>query len=73
MTEYQIGHVNLLKPGLGEAIRVLLRRLPKAIVLQDAALPSVQPLLVLAQERQVPVWIRPDMPYQALGIIAHVR
>lgn len=73
LRQYQIGHINLLKPGLGEAIRVLLRRLPKAIVLQDDTLPSVQPLLLLAQERQVPVWIRPDMPYQALGIIANVR
>jgi len=72
MAEYAITDLNFIKPGLGEAIRVLLRRLPHRMLVRDPAHSDVAPLLVLAKEKNIPVLTRPEMPYQAVGIIAHV-
>jgi hypothetical protein len=69
LARYRIGQVNYLKPGLGEAIRVLLRRVPERILLRDASLPEVQPFLQLAGEKGVPVDQLTEMPYTAVGII----
>jgi len=73
MDYYGIGHVNYLKPGLGEAIRVLLRRAPERILVQDKQLEAIQPFLVLAEEKNVPIEEIPSMPYKAAGIIQHSK
>ncbi len=72
MASYQLTHSNFLKPSLGEAIRVLLRRVPLKILLQDINNPEIQAFLVLAEEKGVAIEERPDMPYKAAGIIANV-
>ena len=71
MALYQLPHSNFLKPSLGEAIRVLLRRVPLKILVQDKNLPEIAPFLILAQEKGVLIEERPDMPYKAAGIIAN--
>jgi hypothetical protein len=63
---------NLVKPGLGEATRVLLRRRPALLVVRDAADPDVAHALLLAAERGVPVEARPDLPYRAAAVIEAV-
>lgn len=60
---------NLIKPGIGEATRVLLRRLPERLILRDRDAECVQHLLVLAGEKEVPVEEHPAMPFQAVSII----
>ncbi len=35
MQRYGIGDVNLIKPGIGEATRVLLRRVPRLLLLRE--------------------------------------
>ncbi len=72
-SRYGIDNINLIKPGIGEAIRVLLRRVPEQILVRDPSLPEIQPFLVLAEEKGVPIIPRPDMPYQATGLIASVK
>lgn len=58
-----------LKPGIGEASRVMLRRQPQALVVQNPHDPQVAHLLFLAQQRNVTVHHWPHMPYKASAII----
>jgi len=69
MARYGIMDVNLIKPGIGEATRVLLRRVPRLLLLRASGDPDVAHLEVLAAEKQVPVEIDPDLPYHAVSLI----
>lgn len=69
LARYGVNDVNLVKPGIGEATRVLLRRAPRLLVLRDAQAPAVAHLRLLAEEKQVPVEIDPALPYQAVSLI----
>ncbi len=69
MRRYGVADVNLVKPGIGEATRVLLRRVPRLVVLRSMDAPDVAHLAVLAEEKQVPVEIDPDLPYHAVSLI----
>jgi len=69
MARYGVQDVNLVKPGIGEATRVLLRRVPRLLVLRAAGAPEVVHLEVLAEEKGVPVEIDPDLPYHAVSLI----
>ncbi len=73
MKALNIDNINYIKPGIGEAIRVLLRRVPERILVRDIHSPLIAPFLVLAEEKQVRIEEKPDMPYQAVGIIAKTR
>ncbi|MEI6206767.1 MAG: cysteine protease StiP family protein [Desulfuromonadales bacterium] len=67
---YGVRDCNHIKPGIGEATRVLLRRVPHLILLQDETLPEVAHLQLLAAEKKVPVKYVPNLPYKAAAIIA---
>jgi hypothetical protein len=60
---------NYVKPGVGEATRVLLRRVPDCLYVQDLAAPETRHLVALAHEKSVPVIVDADMPYKATAII----
>ena len=60
---------NLIKPGIGEATRVLLRRVPERIMVRDQAAPEVAHLLQLAREKEVHWDVDPSLPYQAVSLI----
>ena len=45
---YRIGNRNFVKPGVAEATRVLLRRLPDVLLLRDPDHPDVEHLRLLA-------------------------
>ena len=66
---YRISDRNFIKPGVAEATRVLLRRVPGRLLLRDPAHPDVEHLHWLAQEKQVPITIDPAMPIQATALI----
>ena len=72
MRSYQITDLNYIKPGIAEATRVLLRRVPERLLVRDPQLQDVQHLLVLAQEKGVPVEIESDMPFRASALIKAV-
>ncbi|MDN7241992.1 cysteine protease StiP family protein [Planococcus sp. N028] len=59
----------LIKPGVGETTRVLLRRDPWKVLVRSLDHPSVQHLLVLAEEKNVPVEVVPELFYRAIGLI----
>jgi len=69
MREHGVTDVNLIKPGIGEATRVLLRRSPKLLIVRDARAADVAHLLLLAQEKNIPVKIDAGLPYQAVSLI----
>ena len=69
---FGVRNVHHVKPGLGEATRVLLRRVPDRLLLRDPGRPEVAHLLVLARERDVPVDVDPALPYAAAAIIKEI-
>ncbi|MBC7502480.1 MAG: cysteine protease StiP family protein [Herminiimonas sp.] len=69
MVQHGIVDVNLIKPGIGEATRVLLRRVPRLLIVRDPDAPDVSHLTLLAAEKSVPVIVDRDLPYQAVSLI----
>ncbi|MCJ8283957.1 cysteine protease StiP family protein [Halomonas sp.] len=67
--DYQVSDINHIKPGIAEATRVMLRRVPALLLVRDKRHPDVEHLLLLAGEKAVAVVERPDMPFHACSII----
>jgi len=68
--DFSIDDVNLIKPGIGEATRVLLRRLPWKILvhsLHDEK--NLGHLYQLAKEKGAPLEVYPLKNYKACGLI----
>ena len=66
---YGIGQENLVKPGVGETTRVLLRRVPWKVLVRPDALPGLGHVLMLAHRRGVPVEEVPGLAYSCVGLI----
>ncbi|SFE85177.1 PELOTA RNA binding domain-containing protein [Paenibacillus algorifonticola] len=66
---YGIEDINLVKPGVGETTRVLLRRVPWKILVDRLDNPGLQHILLLAKDRGVPVEVFPELTYSCCGII----
>lgn len=71
--EFNIDDLNLIKPSLGEATRVLLRRKPWKLLIKDLHHPKVKHLLLLAKEKEVEIVHYPSMNYLACGIIKKIK
>ncbi|WP_436989984.1 phosphoribosyltransferase [Streptomyces sp. enrichment culture] len=67
--EYGIHDVNLVKPGVGETTRVLLRRVPWKVLAQRGAGADLDHVRLLADQRGVPVEEVDDLPYTCVGLI----
>ncbi|MFJ9975953.1 phosphoribosyltransferase [Streptomyces cyaneofuscatus] len=67
--EYGIHDVNLVKPGVGETTRVLLRRVPWKILAKRGAGTDLTHIRLLAEQRGVPVEEVDDLPYSCVGLI----
>lgn len=67
--EYDIGDVNLVKPGVGETTRVLLRRVPWKILARRGAGSDLDHVRMLAEQRGVPVEEIDELPYACVGLI----
>lgn len=70
--KFEIKTMNYIKPGIGETTRVLLRRVPYCIFVQDIKDKRVEHLLLLAKEKKVKVVEDNSLPYSALAIIKDV-
>lgn len=68
---FNIDDINLVKPGIGEATRVLLRRVPWKILIDPKFMDSKQlsHLIRLAEEKCVPIEAYPMKHYKCCGII----
>ncbi|MEV5928428.1 phosphoribosyltransferase [Streptomyces cellulosae] len=67
--EYGIHDVNLVKPGVGETTRVLLRRVPWKVLARAGAGSDLDHVRLLAEQRGVPVEEVADLPYTCVGLI----
>lgn len=69
--EYGIDDLNLIKPGVGETTRVLLRRVPWKILARTDAGADLDHIRLLAKERGVPVIevAAEGLPYACVGLI----
>ncbi|HZY76943.1 MAG TPA: cysteine protease StiP family protein [Jatrophihabitantaceae bacterium] len=64
-----ISDLNLIKPGVGETTRVLLRRVPWRVLARPDRQADLAHVLLLAEQRGVPVEYLPDLPYSCVGLI----
>ncbi|MFF2994586.1 phosphoribosyltransferase domain-containing protein [Streptomyces sp. NPDC057950] len=67
--EHGIHDVNLVKPGVGETTRVLLRRVPWKILARAGAGADLDHVRLLAEQRGVPVEEVAELPYTCVGLI----
>jgi hypothetical protein len=67
--EFRLPSWHLVKPSVGETTRVLLRRLPWQVLVHPDRREALRHVLVLADERGVPVVNYPDMPYSCVGLV----
>ncbi|WP_316521013.1 phosphoribosyltransferase [Kitasatospora brasiliensis] len=67
--EYGIDNVNLVKPGVGETTRVLLRRVPWRILARRGAGADLDHVRLLAAQRGVVVEEVDGLPYTCVGLI----
>ena len=70
---YDISQYNYIKPGIGEATRVLLRREARVLLLQDMDCEATRHLRWLAESRSIPIDIFPDLPYRAVALINEMQ
>lgn len=71
--EFGISDINLVKPGIGETTRVLLRRVPYMVLIaEDAPTEYVAHITELAREKGVPIKTYPLKCYRACGIIKNM-
>ncbi|MGO4228920.1 phosphoribosyltransferase domain-containing protein [Arthrobacter sp. YAF34] len=70
---FGINNVNLVKPGVGETTRVLLRRVPWKVLVRPEAVPELAHVLHLAEQRGVEVLEVPDLAYSCVGLIHPVH
>jgi len=68
--EFGLPSQHLVKPGAGEATRVLLRRMPWRVLVRPDCRPMLGHLLLLAAERGVGIIDYPDMPYSCIGLVS---
>lgn len=71
---FGVEDINLIKPGIGEATRVLLRRVPWKILIDERYKgdPQLGHLVRLAEEKCVPIEYYPLKHYKCCGIIKKI-
>lgn len=66
---YDIDSIHKIKPSLGETTRVLLRRIPRYILIKDTNDIRFEHIIFLAKEKNVKIIEMPDLKYNCIGII----
>lgn len=70
--KYEITDINRIKPGIAEATRVMLRRVPDLLIVKNMNDPDVKHLITLAEEKQVSVEVDENMPFGACSLIKNI-
>lgn len=72
MNKFNVTDINRIKPGIAEATRVMLRRVPDLLIVNDANNPNTTHLITIANEKSIEVCVLPDMPFGACALIKDV-
>jgi hypothetical protein len=67
--QYGVSDPNYIKPGIGEATRVLLRRDAQLLLLRDLNAEATRHLHWLAETKAIPFEVDSSLPYQAAALI----
>jgi hypothetical protein len=70
---YSEPDINMIKPGIAEATRVMLRRVPKVMYLRDKEKADVQHLIQLAKDKNIPIVYDNTMPISAAALISNMK
>lgn len=70
--EHGVSDINRIKPGIAEATRALLRRVPGMLLLRDRGHRDVAHLVMLAEQKGVPIVEDAAMPFNAATLIKDV-
>lgn len=70
---YGIKDINLIKPGIGETTRVLLRRVPWKILVHPEKYHLLAHVLQLAKEKNIPIEEYAQMSYSCCGLIKQLK
>lgn len=73
MARYHVNDINKIKPGVAEATRVMLRRIPRLLLLRDTQSHDVAHLSVLAREKDIAIIEDKDMPFAAMALIENIK
>jgi hypothetical protein len=74
MDRYAVGDRNRIKPGIAEATRAVLRRVPERLLLRDPNDPDLRHLVHLAGEKGVDIdLLAPEFPFRAVSLIRNVQ
>lgn len=71
--DFGISDSGLIKPGIGEATRALLRRAPERLLLRDLEDPAIAHMLALAQEKNIPFEQQSQLPFLAACLIKNAK
>lgn len=77
-SEFGIDDINLIKPGVGETTRVLLRRVPWAVLIDESniqengATSGIEHIKRLCTEKNIPIMMHSLGNYKACGIIKNM-
>jgi len=69
---FGITDINFIKPGIGETTRVLLRRLPERILVDYLENPNLKHILLLANDKGVPVEQYSNLTYSCCGLVKQI-
>ncbi len=74
-TQYRISNINRIKPGIAEATRAVLRRIPEHVLVRSVNDPDVALLVYLAREKNITITEVGDSlgQYRAITIIKKVH
>jgi uracil phosphoribosyltransferase len=72
MRKFNVSDINRIKPGIAEATRVMLRRVPDLLIINDDDNPDIQHLLRIAEEKNINTVILPELPFGACALIKDV-
>ncbi|MDT8406026.1 MAG: cysteine protease StiP family protein [Methylococcales bacterium] len=70
---YGVHNPNLIKPGIGEATRVLLRRSADRVLVNNKADPAIAHLRHLCAQKNIFITTLPALPYRAVALIRNTR
>ena len=73
MKKHNVSDINYIKPGIGEATRVLLRRIPDILIVKNKKDKYIQHLINLANEKDVPVYEEKDLFFNAVALIKELK
>jgi hypothetical protein len=73
MARFNETDINMIKPGIAEATRVMLRRIPRVLIVRDVNDVDTKHVVQLAKDKGVPIEIDAAMPIKAVSMITNMK